>query len=196
VPTAVKPETLPESADGIYWLQPDPKVAGMWRLSRWLLYLLVALLLAPAIYIATWAGLEKSLGIIVPLIGGSAVMMVMLVTGLNTVNSGRLGVTREQVVLSTDSKAPRHFHPRQLVYSNSFVSSGDITVYLRTGKSAIYKPGEISGYLEPRLASARKLKPLQSYIYLLQQGDRLTWVSILGIAVLIGLSLYSKLNTS
>jgi len=29
-----------------------------------------------------------------------------------------------------------------------------------------------------------------------QQGDRLTWVSILGIAVLIGLSLYSKLNTS
>jgi hypothetical protein len=185
---------LPETGQGVYWLEPDPKIVRQWRYSRWLVYLIGILLLMPAIYIVWWAGPDKSAGLVVPLLAGGVAFMAILVTGLNTLSQGRLGVTRDQVVLAVEGGPQRYYYPRQLVYSSRFISSGDITVYLRTGKGPIYNPGEIHGYLEPLLTAARKLNPLQSYIYLLQQGDRLTWISTLGIACLGGLYLYTKFS--
>jgi hypothetical protein len=96
-------------------------------------------------------------------------------------------------VLGSAASAHRHFYPRQVVYGPRFISSGDITVFTATGKGALYDAEEFRFYLEPLLASARKLNALQGYIYLLQQGDRLTWVNTLGIACLGGLYLYMKL---
>jgi len=194
VATTPAPVTLPETGQGIYWLEPDPKIVRLWRYSRWLVYLMAGLLLAPAIYIAWWLGLEKSIGLVTLLLAGGIAFMAMLVTGLNTLSRGQLGVTREQVVLAAAGKPQRHFYPRQLVYGSRFISSGDITVYLRAGKDPIYNPDEIRGYLEPLLTAARKLNPLQGYIYLLQQGERLAWINTLGIACLGGLYLYARLN--
>jgi len=185
--------TLPETGQGIYWLEPDPEIVTLWRYSRWLVYLIAGLLLAPVIYVAWWLGLEKSIGLVTLLLATGMAVLAMLVTGLNTLSRGQLGVTREQVVLAAAGKPQRHFYPRQLVYGRRFISSGDITVYLRTGKGPIYNPDEIHGYLEPLLTAARKLNPLQGYIYLLQQGERLVWVNTLGIACLGGLYLYVRL---
>jgi hypothetical protein len=126
------------------------------------------------------------------LLAGGIAFMAMLVTGINTLSQGRLGVTRDQVVLGAVDRPQRHYYPRQIVYSSRFISSGDTTVYLRTGKGPIYRPEEVRSYLEPLLAAARKLNPLEGYIYLLQQGDRLTWVNTLGIACLGGLYLYTE----
>ena len=66
-------------------------------------------------------------------------------------------------------------------------------MFTATGKGALYDAEEFRFYLEPLLASARKLNSLQGYVYLLQQGDRLTWVNTLGIACLGGLYLYMEL---
>lgn len=186
--------TLPETGQGIYWLEPDPKIVRLWRYSRWLVYLMAGLLLAPVIYIAWLLGLEKSIGLVTLLLAAGIAFMAMLVTGLNTLSRGRLGVTRDQVVLAAAGKPQRHFYPRQLVYGSRFISSGDITVYLRTGKGPIYSPDELRGHLEPLLTAARKLNPLQGYIYLLQQGERLAWVNTLGFACLGGLYLYARLH--
>jgi hypothetical protein len=183
---------LPESGRGIYWLEPAPKIVRLWQYSRWLVYVMPVLLLAPIIYIAWLTGLEKSAGFVSLLLAGGVAFMAMLVTGINTLSQGRLGVTRDQVVLGAVDKPQRHYYPRQIVYNSRFISSGDTTVYLRTGKGPIYKPEEVRSYLEPLLAAARKLNPLEGYIYLLQQGDRLTWVNTLGIACLGGLYLYTE----
>lgn len=192
--TAAAPASviLPESGQGIYWLEPDPKIVRLWQHSRWLVYIMPVLLLAPIIYIAWLTGLEKSAGLVSLLLAGGAALMAMLVTGINTLSQGRLGVTRDQVVLGAVDRPQRHYYPRQIVYSSRFISSGDTTVYLRTGKGPIYRPEEVRSYLEPLLAAARKLNPLEGYIYLLQQGDRLTWVNTLGIACLGGLYLYTE----
>jgi len=183
---------LPETGQGVYWLEPDPKIARLWQYSRWLVYLMAGLLLVPVIYIVWWPGLEKSAGLVALLLAGGGAFMAILATAVNTLSRGRLGVTRDQVVLAAAGKPQRHFYARQLVYSNRFISSGDITVYLRTGKGPIYHPDEIRCCLEPLLRAARKLNPLQGYVYLLQQGERLTWVSTLGIACLGGLYLYAR----
>lgn len=192
--TAAAPASviLPETGQGIYWLEPDPKTVRLWQYSRWLVYLMPVLLLAPIIYIAWLTGIEKSAGFVMLLLAGGIAFMAMLVTGINTLSQGRLGVTRDQVVLGAVDRPQRHYYPRQIVYSSRFISSGDTTVYLRTGKGLIYKPEEVRSYLEPLLAAARKLNPLQGYVYLLQQGDRLTWVNTLGIACLGGLYLYTE----
>jgi len=120
------------------------------------------------------------------------VVMVLLATGIRTLRASRLGVTRDQVVLVAAGRPQRHYFPRQLVYSRRFLSSGDTTVYLRTGKEPIYDPEEIRSALEPLLASARRLNPFQGYVYLLQQGEQLTWVGTLGTACLCGLYLYTE----
>jgi len=117
----------------------------------------------------------------------------MLITSANTLSEGRLGVTREQIVLGSAARPQRHFYPRQIVYGPRFISSGDITVFTATGKGALYDAEEFRFYLEPLLASARKLNSLQGYIYLLQQGEMLTWINTLGTACLGGLYLYAKL---
>jgi len=192
-PAAVANIILPQTGQGIYWLEPDPKIVMLWKYSRWLVYLMAVLLFAPAVYILWLAGPGKSAGLVVMLLAGGIAFMAMLVTGLNTLSRGRLGMTRDQVVLAAAGKPQRHYYPRQLVYSNRFISSGDVTVYLRTGKGPIFNPDEIRSQLEPLLATARKLNPLQGYIYLLQQGERLTWVSTFGIACLGGLYLYARL---
>jgi hypothetical protein len=193
-PAAAAPASviLPETGQGIYWLEPDPKIVRLWQYSRWLVYFMGALLLAPAVYITWWMGLEKSAGLVALLLAGGIAFMAMLVTGFNTLSRGRLGVTRDQVVLGAAGKPQRHYYPRQLVYGSRFISAGNVTVYLRTGKGPIYNPVEIRNYLEPLLTTTRKLNPLQGYVYLLQQGDRLTWVNTLGIACLGGLYLYAK----
>jgi hypothetical protein len=172
------------------WL--DTKISRLWKFSRWLVYGMTVLLIAPVIYIVWFTGLEKSAEAVALLLGGALAFMAILVAGLNTLSGGCLGVTRDQVVLGAAGKPQRHYYPRQLVYSSRFISSGDITVYLRTGKGPIYNPVEIRSHLEPLLTAARKLNPLQGYIYLLQQGDRLTWISTLGIACLAGLYLYTE----
>jgi sugar lactone lactonase YvrE len=192
VATAPAEIILPETGQGVYWLEPDPKIVRLLRYSRWLVYLVGILLLLPAIYIVWWAGPEKSAALVAPLLAGGIAFLAILVTGLNTLSRGRLGVTRDQVVLATGGRPQRHYYPRQLVYSSGFISSGEVTVYLRTGKGPIYNPGEVRDYLEPLLAMARKLNPLQGYIYLLQTGDRQTWINTLGITCLAGLYLYSE----
>jgi hypothetical protein len=191
-PQPATPVILPETGQGIYWLELDPKIARLWKFSRWLVYGMTVLLIAPVIYIVWFTGLEKSAEAVALLLGGALAFMAILVAGLNTLSGGCLGVTRDQVVLGAAGKPQRHYYPRQLVYSSRFISSGDITVYLRTGKGPIYNPVEIRSHLEPLLTAARKLNPLQGYIYLLQQGDRLTWISTLGIACLAGLYLYTE----
>lgn len=184
----------PLTGKGIYWLEPDPKIVRLWRHSRWLIYVMAVLLFSPAFLIAWFPEFGKSGELVVLLLAGGVAFMAILVTGLNTLSRGRLGITRDQVVLAAAGKPQRHYYPRQLVYSSRFVSSGEITVFLRSGKGPIYDPAEVSGYLEPLLAAARRLNPLQGYIYLLQQGDRLTWVSTLGIACLSGLYLYTEFH--
>ena len=185
---------LPETGKGVYWLEPDAKIVRLWRYSRWLVSGMAVLLFAPAVYIMWWLGPEKSVDLVTLLTAGSSVFMAILVTELNALSRGRLGVTRDQVVLGIAGRPHRHYYPRQLVYNSRFISTGDVTVYLRTGKGPIFNPGEIRSCLEPLLANARKVNPVQGYIYLLQQGDRLTWVSTLGIACLSGLYLYTEFH--
>jgi hypothetical protein len=175
----------------VHWLEPKPEIVRLWRYSRWLAYALPVLLL-PVILIVTSSGMENSAVISVLLLAGTVPFMAMLMTSVNTLSKGRLGVTRDQIVLSSAARSQRHFYPRQIVYGLRFISSGDITVFTTTGKGALYDAEEFSFYLEPLLASARKLNSLLGYIYLLQQGDRLTWINTLGIACLGGLYLYAK----
>ena len=193
-PAAVTPADvkLPETGQGVYWLEPDPKIIRLWQYSRWLLPVLAVLLAAPAVCLMWWMGPDKTAGSVALLLAGSIAFMAILVTGINTLSRGRLGVTRDQVVLGTAGKPHRHYYPRQLVYSSRFISTGDVTVYLHTGKFPIYNPGEIRSCLEPLLSTARRLNPVQAYIYLLQQGDRLAWISTLGIACLGALYLYME----
>jgi len=191
-PVAAADISLPETGQGIYWLEPKPKIARLWRYSRWLLPLLAVLLLVPAVYVLWLLGPEKSAGPVGVMLCFCIVIMVLLATGIRTLRMSRLGVTRDQVVLVAAGRPQRHYFPRQLVYSRRFLSSGDTTVYLRTGKESIYDPEEIRSALEPLLASARRLNPFQGYVYLLQQGERLTWVGTLGTAALCGLYLYTE----
>ncbi len=191
-PVAAVNISLPETGQGIYWLEPEPKIARLWRHSRWLLPLLAVLMIVPAVYILWLLGPEKSAGPVGVMLCFSIVIMALLTTGIRTLRASRLGVTRDQVVLVAAGRPQRNFFPRQLVYSRRFLSSGDTTVYLRTGKDSIYDPEEIRSILEPLLASARRLNPLQGYVYLLQQGERLTWVGTLGTACLCGLYLYTE----
>jgi len=191
VPGAVA-TSLPETGQGIYWLEPVPKVARLWRHSRWLLPVLAVLMIAPAVCVLWLLGPGKSAGPVGVMLCYCIVIMVLLATGIHTLRASRLGVTRDQVVLVAAGKPQRHFYPRQLVYSRHFLSSGDITVYLRTGKEPVYDPAETRSILEPLLASARRVNPFQGYIYLLQQGERLTWVGTLGLACLCGLYLYTE----
>jgi len=176
----------------IHWLQPKPGIARLWRYSRWLGFAL-PLLLLPAILIVASSGMENSAVIIMLLLAGTVPFMAMLMTSVNTLSKGRLGVTRDQIVLGSVVRSQRHFYPRQIVYGPRFISSGEITVFTATGKGALYDAEEFRFYLEPLLASARKLNSLQGYLYLLQQGDRLTWINTLGLACLGGLYLYAKL---
>jgi len=185
---------LPETGQGIYWLEPDPKIVRLWRYSRWLVSIMAVLVIAPAVYLAWWTGAGKAAGLVALLLAGGIAFMAILVTGGSTLSRGRLGVTRDRVVLGITGKSHRPYYPRQLVYSSRFISAGDVTVYLRTGKGPIYDPGEIRSYLEPLLATARRLNPVQGYVYLLQQGDRLTWINTLGIACLGGLYLYTEFS--
>ncbi|HYQ71977.1 MAG TPA: hypothetical protein VET88_08620 [Gammaproteobacteria bacterium] len=193
-PAAAEPACieLPETGKGVYWLEPDPKIVRLWRYSRWLVSGMAVLLFAPAVYILWWLGPEKSVDLVALLIAGGIAFMAILVAGLNALSRGRLGVTRDQVVLGIAGRPHRHYYPRQLVYNSRFISTGDVTVYLRTGKGPIFDPGEIRSCLEPLLANARQLNPVQGYVYLLQQGDRLTWISTLGIACLCGMYLYTE----
>jgi hypothetical protein len=191
-PAAPASIILPETGRGIYWLEPDPKIARLWQYSRWLVYFMGVLLLSPAVYLVWWMGPEQAAGPVALLLTGGIAFMAMLLTGFNTLSRGRLGVTRDQVVLGVAGKPQRHYYPRQLVYSSRFISAGDITVYLHTGKGPIFNPEEIRSYLEPLLTKTRRLNPLQGYIYLLQQGDRMTWVNTLGIACLGGLYLFME----
>jgi hypothetical protein len=177
----------------IHWLEPKPEIVRLWRYARWLSYGLPLLLLAPVLFITGSTCIDQSGVIITLLLAGTLPLMAMLTTSVNTLSKGRLGATRDQIVLGSAASAHRHFYPRQVVYGPRFISSGDITVFTATGKGALYDAEEFRFYLEPLLASARKLNALQGYIYLLQQGDRLTWVNTLGIACLGGLYLYMKL---
>jgi hypothetical protein len=182
-----------EPATGeIHWLEPKPEIVRLWRYTRWLSYVLPLLLLAPALFITGSTGCAESGVFTILLLAGSLPLMAMLVTSVDTLSKARLGATRDQIVLGTTARLQRQYYPRQIVYGPRFISSGDITVFTATGKGALFDAEEFRFYLEPLLASARRLNTLQGYIYLLQQGDRLTWVNTLGIACLGGLYLYTE----
>jgi hypothetical protein len=188
--TAISTAFSPATGD-IHWLQPKHGIARVWRYSRWLGFAF-PLLLLPLILIVALSGMENSAVIIMLLLAGTVPFMAMLMTSVNTLSKGRLGVTRDQIVLGSVARSQRHFYPRQIVYGPRFISSGDITVFTATGKGTLYDVEEFRFYLEPLLAAARKLNSLQGYVYLLQQGERLTWINTLGIACLGGLYLYAK----
>ncbi|MGD8629675.1 MAG: hypothetical protein PVH38_08240 [Gammaproteobacteria bacterium] len=190
--TGTSPGFEPATGE-IHWLEPKPEIVRLWRYSRWLSYVLPLLLLAPALFITGSTGCAESGGFTILLLAGTLPLMVMLVTSVNTLSKGRLGVTRDRVVLGSAGGSQRQYYPRQIVYGPRFISSGDITVFTATGKGALFDAAEFRFYLEPLLASARKLNSLQGYLYLLQQGNRLTWVNTLGIACLGGLYLHVKL---
>jgi hypothetical protein len=192
---SVTTPAFPPATGEVHWLEPRPGIVRLWRYSRWLGYTLPVLLLVPMILIVATSGIENASVIIMLLFAGTVPFMAMLITSVNTLSKGRLGVTHDRIVLGSAARSQRHFYPRQIVYGPRFISSGGITVFTATGKGALYDAEEFRFYLEPLLASARKLNTPQGYIYLLQQGDRLTWVNTLGIACLGGLYLYAELFT-
>jgi hypothetical protein len=109
------------------------------------------LLLLPVILIVTSSGMENSAVIIMLLLAGTVPFMAMLMTSVNTLSKGRLGVTCDQIVLGSATRSQRHFYPRQIVYGSRFISSGDITVFTATGKGVLYDAEEFraKGWINP-----------------------------------------------
>jgi hypothetical protein len=178
---------LPETEDGIYWLQPRPAAVKMLHQARWAMYALPVLLLAPVLLLFSCGGVEKTAGLAGLLLAALLPVMAMSYTSLASMGRGRLGVTDGQIVLSVDDGPHKPLFPQQLAYGHNFISSGDVTIYTRTGRGPIYDKDDMQNYVEPRLKHARKLNAAQGYLFLLQEGDRLTWTTTIGILWMAGL---------
>lgn len=178
---------LPETIDGIYWLQPKPAIVTMLRQARLAMYALPVLLLIPVLLLLSCCELEKTAGLTGLLLASLLPILLMAYFSVASMGRGRLGVTGDQLVLMLKDGPQKRFFPRQLVYGNNFISSGDITVYTRTGRGPIYDEDEMRNHVQPRLDQARKLGPLRGYLYLLQEGDRLARVTTVGIVYMVGL---------
>jgi len=186
--TATPP--LPSTPDGIYWIRRNPVIVKQWALARRLGFLLPLLVLAPAAYIIAIAGFEQSTDIITILLISMVPLMAWIAITMQIISSGRIGVTRDRLVLWSAYGKQQHAYSRQLVYGKRFISNGETTVITGTAKYAIFENADMEHYVQPQLKSARQLNVLQGYIYLLQASDRYTWINTLAIAYMTGLVIY------
>lgn len=181
---------LPAAADGIYWIRRNPVIVRQWAIARRIGFLLPLLLLAPAAYIVYLVGFEHSTEIITLLLISMVPLMAWIAVTVQIISSGRIGVTRDRLVLWSAYGRQQHAYPRQLVYGKRFISNGETTVITGTAKYAIFEQADMQHYVQPQLQSARQLNILEGYIYLLQAGDRYTWINTLAIAYMTGLLIY------
>lgn len=125
-------------------------------------------------------------------LAGLVALTAWMVVSLRIISSGHLGVTPERLVLADRRRKPQHAYPRQLVYTQRFISSGATTVFTRTARAAIFEEAAMRDYVQPLLAQARRLNAIQGYVYLLQAGDRYTWINTVAIACMTGWYLYME----
>lgn len=187
---AVAPPPL--TPDGIYWIRRNPVIVRQWALARRFGFLLPLLVIAPSVYIVTIAGFEQSIGIIMTLLVSMVPLMAWMAVSMQIISSGRIGVAQNRLVLASAYGRQQHAYPRQLVYGKRFISNGETTVITGTTKYAIFEGTDMQQYVQPLLNSARQLNILQGYIYLLQAGDRYTWINTLAIAYMTGLVIYME----
>ena len=186
--TAAPP--LPSTPDGIYWIRRNPVVVRQWAFARRTGFLLPLLVIVPAACIIAIAGFEQSSDLITVLLISMVPLMAWIAITFQIISSGRLGVTRDRLVLGSAFSKQQHAYPRQLVYGKRFISNGETTVITGTAKYGIFENADMQHYVQPQLNSARQLNALQGYIYLLQAGDRYTWINTLATAYMTGLLIY------
>ena len=181
---------LPSTPDGIYWIRRNPVIVRQWAFARRLGFLLPLLVIAPIAYILASAGPGQSSGIIMSLLISMVPLMAWIAVTMQIISSGRIGVTRNRLVLASAYGRQQQAYPRQLVYGKRFISNGESTVITSTAKYAIFEGTDMQNYVLPLLKSARQLNILQGYIYLLQAGDRYTWINTLAVAYMAGVLIY------
>lgn len=189
---AAEPQPLPGTADGIYWIEHNPVVIKQWQLARWGMYLPPALMLLTVAVFTFAAGCGAVVFLTGLTLAGLVALTAWMVVSLRIISSGHLGVTPERLVLADRRRKPQHAYPRQLVYTQRFISSGATTVFTRTARAAIFEEAAMRDYVQPLLAQARRLNAIQGYVYLLQAGDRYTWINTVAIACMTGWYLYME----
>jgi len=190
-PAAVVPP-LPATADGIYWIRRNPAIVRQWEFLRRFRFLLPLLLVAPVAYMIAMGGLEYADDMLLLLLITLGPLFAWVAFSLQVISGGRLGVTRDRLVLGSAGGRQQLAYPRQLVYGARFISSGETTVITGTAKYSIFVTDDMQRYVQPQLQSARRLNAVQGYVYLLQAGDRYTWVNTLAIAYLAGMMIYME----
>ena len=187
---ATTPPPLPTTPDGIYWIRRNPVIVRQWALARRFGFLLPLLVIAPAAWMIAIAGFEQSIDIITVLLISMVPLLAWIAITLQIISSGRIGVTRDRLVLWSAYGKQQYAYPRQLVYGKRFISNGETTVITGTAKHAIFETADMQHYVQPQLKSARRLNMLQGYIYLLQAGNRYTWINTLAVAYMTGVMIY------
>jgi len=186
--TAAPP--LASTPDGIYWIRRNPAVVRQWEFLYHLRFLLPLLLIAPLAYLLAMGGPGQFADRVMVLLISLVPLFAWIAISLQIISGSRLGVTRDRLVLGSAYGKQQLAYPRQLVYGKRFISNGETTVITGTTKYSIFVTTDMQRYVQPQLKAARQLNGLQGYIYLLQAGDRYTWINTLAIAYLGGLMIY------